>query len=244
MHPWPKKNRFRVKKPQFQHPETTTFPDKNQFGAADMVAREIPCASGLMAGLDEAGRGCLAGPVVAAAVILPRAYAIPGLADSKKIRPEVREGVAQAIREQAVAWSLGIAWPREIETVNILRASLNAMCRAVRTLKVQPDSLIIDGPHKVPLDTPQQAIIKADDTVPAVSAASILAKTFRDKLLTFLDRRYPGYDLARHKGYGTKLHLTALRRLGPSPTHRLTFKGVMVVSGGNSRQERQWLPGI
>ncbi|SDB09176.1 RNase HII [Desulfonatronum thiosulfatophilum] len=209
-----------------------------------MVGGENLRRIGQVAGLDEAGRGCLAGPVVAAAVILPESYSLPGLTDSKKVRSELRVLLAKAIREQAVAWSVGVAWPREIETLNILRASLRAMCRAVLALKIRPDALIVDGPHKIPLDTPQQAIIKADETIPAVSAASILAKPFRDKLLTSLDRRYPGYDLARHKGYATALHLEALRRLGPSPTHRLTFKGVRVEETHCSRQERQWLPGI
>ncbi len=209
-----------------------------------MVGGKIRGSVDLIAGLDEAGRGCLAGPVVAAAVILPSLFVLPGLTDSKKVPAERRVIMAQAIREQAVAWSLGVAWPREIESINILRASLQAMCRAVRALKVRPDALIVDGPHKVPLDTPQRAVIKADETIPAVSAASILAKTFRDKLLICLDRRYPGYDLARHKGYATSLHLEALRRLGPSPTHRLTFKGVLVEGGASPRQERQWLPDI
>ncbi|GAB6059031.1 ribonuclease HII [Desulfonatronum parangueonense] len=209
-----------------------------------MVGGENLRRIGQVAGLDEAGRGCLAGPVVAAAVILPESYSLLGLTDSKKVRAEQRLNLAKAIREQAVAWSVGVAWPREIETLNILRASLMAMCRAVLALKIRPDALIVDGPHKIPLDTPQQAIIKADETIPAVSAASILAKTFRDKLLTSLDRRYPGYELARHKGYATALHLEALRRLGPSPTHRLTFKGVRGEGAFPKCQERQWLPGI
>lgn len=199
--------------------------------------------AGLTAGLDEAGRGCLAGPVVAAAVILPEVFDLPGLTDSKKLRPERRIDLARAIRDQATAWSLGLVWPREIERLNILRSSLLAMSRAVLTLKVRPEALIVDGPHRVPLDLPQQAIIKADATIPAVSAASILAKTFRDKLLTSLDRRHPGYDLAIHKGYPTARHLEALRRLGPAPVHRLTFKGVLSAAQ-IGRQEQMWLPGI
>ncbi|WP_045221020.1 ribonuclease HII [Desulfonatronum thioautotrophicum] len=208
----------------------------------------------LTAGVDEAGRGCLAGPVVAGAVILPAAYDLPGLTDSKKLRAGARERMALAIRGQALSWSLGLAWPREIEQVNILRASLLAMARAVRTLKVPPDALIIDGPHRVPLDLPQQARIKADATVPAVSAASILAKTYRDKLLTALDRRYPGYDFAIHKGYPTARHLEALRRHGPAPVHRRTFKGVAPERVVGQRElpmqrpgqlpEQLWLPGI
>ncbi|WP_084032155.1 ribonuclease HII [Desulfonatronum lacustre] len=209
-----------------------------------LAGEETVRCLGLTAGLDEAGRGCLAGPVVAAAVILPESYDLPGLTDSKKLRAEARERLARAVRDQAAAWSLGLAWPREIERVNILRASLLAMTRAVRTLKVRPNALIVDGPHRVPLDMPQQAVVRADATVPAVSAASILAKTFRDKLLTFLDRRHPGYDLAIHKGYPTARHLEALRRLGPAPVHRLTFKGVLAATGRDARREQLWLPGI
>lgn len=199
---------------------------------------------GPVAGLDEAGRGCLAGPVVAAAVILPETYELPGLKDSKKLKPDQRMHLAHAIREQAAAWSLGLAWPREIERVNILRASLEAMCRAVRTLKVRPEALIVDGPHKVPLNIDQQAVIKADTLVPAVSAASVLAKTFRDKLLTSLDRRHPGYGLAVHKGYPTARHLEALRRLGPTTIHRRSFRGVLSSAQSEKRLEQAWLPDI
>ncbi|TVQ95653.1 MAG: ribonuclease HII [Desulfovibrionales bacterium] len=219
-----------------------------------MSGVHAPLGHVLTAGVDEAGRGCLAGPVVAAAVILPAAHDVPGLTDSKKIRAEARERMALAIREQALCWSLGLAWPREIERVNILRASLLAMARAVRTLKVSPEALIIDGPHRIPLDLPQQARIKADATVPAVSAASILAKTFRDKLLTALDRRHPGYGFAIHKGYPTARHLEALRRHGPTPVHRRTFKGVTPGRGvgqeglpkhrSGQLPEQLWLPGI
>jgi len=198
----------------------------------------------LIAGLDEAGRGCLAGPVVAAAVILADNHALPGLTDSKKLSPAQRTALAGAIRIQAVAWSLGLAWPREIETVNILRASLRAMARAVANLKIRPDGLIVDGNHCIDSDLPQQAIVRADATIPAVSAASVLAKTFRDKLLTSLDRRYPGYEFARHKGYPTARHLEALRRIGPSPSHRATFRGVKTEDAGSFRARRQCLPGI
>lgn len=196
----------------------------------------------LVAGLDEAGRGCLAGPVVAAAVVLPVIFALPGLTDSKKIQAKQRERMASTIRRQALAWSLGLAWPREIEEINILRASLQAMCRAVRSLKTKPDFLIVDGPHQVPLSLPQQALVRADAVVPAVSAASVLAKCFRDKLMVSLDRCYPGYALARHKGYPTAAHLAALRRLGPCRIHRRTFHGVLPT--GRKMPERACLPGI
>lgn len=196
----------------------------------------------LVAGLDEAGRGCLAGPVVAAVVVLPVIFALPGLTDSKKLQAKQREQMASKIRRQALAWSLGLAWPREIEEINILRASLQAMCRAVRSLKTKPDFLIVDGPHQVPLSLPQQALVRADAYVPAVSAASVLAKCFRDKLMACLDRCYPGYELARHKGYPTAAHLAALRRLGPCRIHRRTFHGVL--SAGPKKPQRAYLPGI
>jgi len=214
-----------------------------------MACGESPYNIRLIAGLDEAGRGCLAGPVVAAAVILPQDYdfrqaGLPGLNDSKKISAADRMRLAAAIRKQAVAWSLGLSWPREIESVNILRASLLAMCRAAQSLRTTPEALIIDGPHSVPLDMPQQAVVRADALVPEVSAASILAKYFRDRLMSLLDRRYPGYGLARHKGYPTAAHLEALRRLGPSRIHRRTFRGVISEQAKRPFQERLCLPGI
>ncbi|HDQ41496.1 MAG TPA: ribonuclease HII [Desulfonatronum sp.] len=198
----------------------------------------------LVAGLDEAGRGCLAGPVVAAAVILPSSYELTGLTDSKKIGARQRSRLAVRIRKQAAAWSLGLSWPREIEAVNILQASLLAMCRAVRGLKTAPEALIVDGVHPLPLDLPQQALARADALVPAVSAASILAKCFRDRLMFFLDRRYPGYDLAGHKGYPTATHREALQRLGPCAIHRRTFRGVIAQGQKRMSQERLCLPGI
>ncbi len=206
------------------------------------AGKETSHGLGATAGLDEAGRGCLAGPVVAAAVILPGKHDLPGLTDSKKISAVGRERLALEIRKQAVSWSLGLSWPREIETVNILRASLLAMRRAVRSLKTAPEALIVDGVHPVPLNVPQQAMVRADALVPAVSAASILAKCYRDRLMSQLDRRYPGYGFARHKGYPTAMHLEALRRLGPSAMHRRTFQGVL--PRRIIRQEQLCLPGI
>ena len=182
-----------------------------------------------LAGVDEAGRGCLAGPVVAGAVILPDDYDLPLLTDSKRLSPAKRMMLAAKIREQALAFGFGLAWPEEIDRINILQASLAAMRRAVDCLRLQPAFVAVDGPHAMPdweRDFPQQAVIKADLLIPAVSAASILAKTFRDRLMTALDRRYPGYGLAGHKGYGARIHLAALRQLGPCPMHRLSFKGV------------------
>lgn len=183
-----------------------------------------------VAGIDEAGRGCLAGPVVAAAVILPPGFdpaQLPGLGDSKALSAARREELAPRIRNVALAWSLGLAWPGEIDRVNILAATLRAMARAAALLKVRPALLLIDGNKTCPAPLPQRAIVGGDALVPAISAASILAKTFRDRLLAALDRRHPGYGFAGHKGYGAATHFQALRKLGPCRQHRLTFRGVL-----------------
>ena len=181
----------------------------------------------------------MAGPVVAGAVILPGRYDLPGLNDSKKLSPVLRGTLAIAIKAQATAWAFGVSWPREIEEVNILQATLLAMTRAVNALRVRPAALVVDGLHRIPLPLPQECIVGGDALVPAISAASILAKTFRDHLLARLDRKYPGYHLAEHKGYGTAQHLQALREKGPSPMHRKTFHGVLP-----ARERPLWLPGI
>lgn len=195
-------------------------------------------ASPWAAGVDEAGRGCLAGPVVAAAVILPESWDLPGLADSKKLDERRREALAPRIRECALAWGLGVVWQRRIDEINILRATFEAMARALRTLKVAPGMAFIDGNRVIPADVlralwPEdrpapimEAVVSGDARMDAVAAASILAKTFRDGLMRRLARRRPGYGLERHKGYGTREHLAALRELGPCPLHRLTFAGV------------------
>ena len=191
----------------------------------------------MLAGIDEAGRGCLAGPVVAAAVILPEGANIPGLDDSKVLSPSRRDGLAAEIGTVALAWGLGVVWPPEIDRINILQATLKAMCNAASVLKIRPQALLVDGNQLVPehffrmrgwAAAPlQKAVVHGDALVPAISAASILAKTFRDMLMEKLDRRYPGYGFAKHKGYGSREHLEALGRLGPSPIHRLSFRGVL-----------------
>ncbi len=191
--------------------------------------------SGFLAGLDEAGRGCLAGPVVAAAVILPASYDLPGLTDSKKLTPKKRAGLAVMIKAQAASWSLGVIWPLEIDRINILQASLLAMARAAARLKLPPGALRIDGNKTIPrrylpgilADVPQEALVGGDLLDPRVSAASILAKTFRDHLMEKLDRRYPGYGFAVHKGYGVAEHLAAIKANGPCRMHRMTFRGVL-----------------
>ncbi len=180
----------------------------------------------LIAGIDEAGRGPLAGPVVAAAVILDPTRPIAGLADSKTLSATRREQLAVEIRANALAWALGRAEAAEIDQINILQATLLAMERAVSNLGITPDSALVDGNRCPALPCPCQAIIKGDATEPAISAASILAKTARDAELRQLHERYPQYGFARHKGYPTAVHREALRRYGPCPEHRRSFAPV------------------
>jgi ribonuclease HII len=177
----------------------------------------------LVAGVDEAGRGPLAGDVVAAAVILDAANPITGLGDSKKLSAGQRERLYPVIRERAVAFAIARANVEEIDTLNILQASLLAMTRAVRALTVHPAFVYVDGNHCPAWAWPSQAVVKGDSRIAAIAAASILAKVARDHDMAVLDREYPGYGLARHKGYPTAMHLEALRKLGPSPIHRRSF---------------------
>lgn len=184
-----------------------------------------------IAGVDEAGRGCLAGPVVAGACILPAEYDLPGMTDSKQLTAAKREVLYDLIREQAVAWAVGVAWAPEIDDINILQATFQAMGRAVRGMKAEPKFLQIDGnktipPYALQYDIPQEYVIKGDGKIPAISAASIMAKTFRDRLMVKLAKRYPGYGISKHMGYGTKDHMAAIQKLGPCRQHRLTFRGV------------------
>lgn len=180
----------------------------------------------LIAGVDEAGRGPLAGPVVAAAVILDPARPIDGLADSKRLAAPRRAALAAAIRARALAWSVAAADVAEIDRLNILEATLLAMRRACAGLAVRPDEAWIDGNRCPALGCPARAVVKGDRDVPAISAASILAKTERDLLLRLLDQQYPAYGFARHKGYGTAEHLAALQAHGPCPAHRRSFAPV------------------
>ncbi len=179
-----------------------------------------------VAGVDEVGRGPLAGPVVAAAVILDPATPIPGLADSKVLSARRREQLAVIVRKTALAWSLGRAEVAEIDDLNILQASLLAMRRAVMALTVPPSLALIDGNRCPDLPCRGLALIGGDRRVAAISAASILAKVTRDAEMVNLDRHYPGYGLAGHKGYPTAAHRAALVRLGPSPIHRRSFAPV------------------
>ncbi|CAK0773556.1 RNase HII [Gammaproteobacteria bacterium] len=184
----------------------------------------------LVAGVDEAGRGPLAGPVYAAAVILDPARPITGLADSKKLSPLRREVLAATIRERALAYAVARAEVEEIDRLNILQASLLAMHRAVAELSVAPQLILVDG-NRCPagLPCPARAIVKGDATEPAISAASILAKVARDIVMLELEAVWPGYGFARHKGYPTADHMEALVRLGPCPEHRRSFAPVRKV---------------
>ena len=182
-------------------------------------------ASGIerICGVDEAGVGPLAGPVVAAAVVFPPGVGLKGVDDSKKLLPERRERLAIEIRECAVAWAVAIVEPEEIDRLNIYRASLAAMGRAVDGLSIKPQHILIDARRIPGCDLPQEPIVGGDALCHAIAAASILAKTARDALMRDYESVYPGYGFAEHKGYTTAAHRDALRKLGPCPIHRKSF---------------------
>ena len=180
----------------------------------------------LVAGTDEVGRGPLAGDVVAAAVILDQDRNIAGLNDSKKLSAKQREELALEIKASALCYAVARASVEEIDRLNILQASLLAMHRAVAELKVVPKFVYVDGNHCPKWDYPSQAIVKGDGRVPAIAAASILAKVARDAEMIALDLTYPGYGLAQHKGYPTRQHMDALQKFGPTPIHRRSFAPV------------------
>ena len=184
---------------------------------------------GLLAGVDEAGRGPLAGPVVAAAVILDDMRPIAGLNDSKKLSPARREKLFDEIRAKALCCSIAQASAQEIDEINILQATLLAMRRAVEGLRLKPAKVLVDGNRLPTLDVLAEAIVRGDATVPAISAASILAKVTRDRWCAELDAQYPQYGFAAHKGYGTAEHLAALQAHGACPEHRKTFAPVALV---------------
>lgn len=179
-----------------------------------------------IAGVDEAGRGPLAGPVVAAAVILPENFNLPGLTDSKKLSANKREELYPQICSQARAFAIGLSSAETIDRVNILQGTLLAMKSAVSRLKIPADYLLVDGTCKIPLATPQLTIKRGDSRALSIAAASVIAKVVRDRIMCAFDRYYPHYGFAEHKGYGTAAHLNAISRFGPSPLHRKTFRGV------------------
>lgn len=185
-------------------------------------------AAGLesVAGLDEVGRGCLAGPVVAAAVIFPQTVFISEVRDSKTLSPRDREAADELIRRKAVSIAVGVVGPDEIDKINILRASLKSMAIAVDGLHIRPRILLVDGNQEVPHDLPQKTIVQGDRRSFTIAAASIVAKVYRDAIMRDISLEYPQYGFAGHKGYPTAVHLAALKRYGPCPVHRRTFKGV------------------
>lgn len=181
---------------------------------------------GMMAGVDEVGRGPLAGPVIAAAVILDPENPIQGLMDSKKISEKKRILLAKEIREKALSWAIGRAENDEIDSINILQASLLAMKRAIESLSIMPELVLVDGIYRPVVDCKVEPIVKGDSKVAAISAASIIAKVARDNEMVALDDQYPGYGFSQHKGYPTKMHINALKELGISSIHRKSFSPV------------------
>ncbi len=208
------------------------MPSKKSSKAKSLKVQQTAFAwdiQGLIAGVDEAGRGPLAGPVVAAAVILDDMNPIKGLNDSKKLSPLRREKLYDEIRAKALCCSVAEASVEEIDELNILQATMLAMRRAVDGLRLKPHKVLVDGNRLPVLDVLAEAIVRGDVTVPAISAASILAKVTRDRWCQELDQRYPQYGFAGHKGYGTAEHLAALRTHGACPEHRRTFAPVAQV---------------
>ena len=185
----------------------------------------------MMAGVDEVGRGPLAGPVIAAAVILDPENPIQGLMDSKKISEKKRILLAKEIREKALSWAIGRAENDEIDSINILQASLLAMKRAIESLSIMPELVLVDGIYRPVVDCKVEPIVKGDSKVAAISAASIIAKVARDNEMVALDDQYPGYGFSQHKGYPTKMHINALKELGVSSIHRKSFSPVKRLLG-------------
>jgi len=189
-----------------------------------------------IAGVDEAGVGTLAGPVVAAAAILPRELRPRGLDDSKQLDARARERLCAEVKAGAVAWAVGSATAEEVDALNVYQAGLLAMRRAVEALAVPPEHLLVDARRVPGVAVPQQGIVKGDAKSLSIAAASVLAKVTRDALMVEADARFPGYGFARHKGYGAPEHLDALRRLGPCELHRRTFAPVREAIDGGPRQ--------
>lgn len=189
---------------------------------------ELLWATGYLyiAGVDEVGMGCLAGPVIAAAVVLPPHISIPGIDDSKALSPTQRETLAQEIRRTAPVIGIGMVTPSDIDRLNIHRAGLQAMQLAIASLTPQPEYVLIDGRFTLPLGIPQQALIRGDQQSYSIAAASIIAKVYRDQVMVQYHDQYPVYGFARHKGYGTPEHLAALRTYGPCPIHRRSYRPV------------------
>lgn len=189
--------------------------------------RELWARGKTPAGLDEAGRGPLAGPVVAAAVILPVDFINNGINDSKKLTPRKRELICEEIKRSALAVGIGVVEPMDIDRLNILKASLLAMEKAVYKLTRKPDYLLIDGNQRTSLLIPQETLVKGDSRCCSIAAASIVAKVTRDSIMDEYHEMYPEYNFIKHKGYPTREHLEIIKKIGPCPIHRKTFRGVL-----------------
>jgi len=219
------------------HPERTADLFSNELECDPLFFERISREAGYthIAGLDEAGRGPLAGPVVAAAVVLPAGLLIPGLTDSKQVPEQERERLFEVIQSLAVCFGVGIADERTIELVNILQATIIAMERALQALNPQPDYLLLDAISLPLVPLPQKPLIKGDCRSHSIAAASILAKVTRDRIMRELHEKYPCYNFQKHKGYGTKEHLSLLREHGPCDAHRKTFSPVARMLRGEFR---------
>jgi ribonuclease HII len=205
------------------------FPDQGDTGPDDPLYYETKMQErgfDLIAGVDEAGRGPLAGPVVAAAVIMPQGIALSGVKDSKKMTEKAREEAFSVIIQTAVTIGIGVVSHHAIDKSNILIASLDAMKKAVLSLDPAPKYILVDGNQKIPITLPQRCIIKGDQLCHSISAASVIAKVYRDWIMHSYNTMFPRYGFIRNKGYGTAQHLEALRIYGACPIHRITFKGV------------------
>jgi ribonuclease HII len=211
-------------------PLPALFAELGRLAELDRLERELRRRGyRSIAGVDEAGRGSLAGPVVAAAVILPERCLLPGLDDSKRLDAETREHLDARVRTVALAIGVGVVSARDIDARDILRASLQAMRIAVEGLNVAPDAVLLDAVSIPRLPRPQLPVVHGDALCASIAAASIVAKVYRDRLLTDLASRFPAYGFDQHKGYGTPEHWEALRLCGPCPEHRLTYQGVVAV---------------
>jgi len=205
------------------------FPERDGIGLEDPLFHETILRErgiDLVAGIDEVGRGPLAGPVVAAAVIMPEGILLPGIKDSKLMTEKARECAFSVITEAAVAIGIGVVSHQLIDTSNILKAALEAMKLAILSLDPAPRYILVDGNQKIPVTIPQKCIIKGDRYCHSISAASIIAKVYRDRIMCTYDAMFPEYGFVQHKGYGTARHYESLGQFGPCPIHRLTFKGV------------------
>ena len=202
------------------------FPETEKIDLWRFEKQALQSGFSFIAGIDEAGRGPLAGPVVATAVVLPLNHSIQGVNDSKKLTEKERNRLFGIIQEEAIAVGVGISDNNDIDSINILQATLRAMEKAVNQISPLPDYLLIDGISRILLNIPQKTIKKGDSLSISIAAASIIAKVTRDRIMENYDKEYPSYGFARHKGYGSAKHLEAIAKFGPSPIHRKTFRGV------------------